>query len=103
MYFCLFRQELTKCHIGSGAQRIPSHSHINTPPSTKSKRFPFTRASSLDSPNPTVGNFSVIPAGTQDSVWGVPVSLQGQLGPICIFSEGLSEFYHTAWYMAGMF
>lgn len=65
-------------------------------------KFPFTRASSLDSPNPGVGNFSVITAGTQDSVWGSPVSLQGQLGPICVFNEGLVESYHTAWYRAGM-
>ncbi|KAK3708098.1 hypothetical protein QZH41_019181, partial [Actinostola sp. cb2023] len=98
-FHSLGSEELTCCHIGCGSQR--RHSYLNTPPSTKSLKFPFRRASSCDSPNPGVGHSSVIAAGSQDTVWGAPASLQGQLGPICIFSEGLVEFYHTAWHNAG--
>jgi hypothetical protein len=99
--FFYLSQELSHCYIGSGTRQGHSRGHTQTP-TTRTSKSPFTRASSLDSPIRDIGHVTIIPAGTQDAVWGVPTSLQGQLGPICIFNEGLVEYYHSAWHNAGM-
>lgn len=32
-----------------------------------------------------------VPIGHQDDFWGTPVSMQGQLGPVCVFNDALNE------------
>uniref|UniRef100_A0A667HB29 Neurobeachin like 1 n=1 Tax=Lynx canadensis TaxID=61383 RepID=A0A667HB29_LYNCA len=43
----------------------------------------------------------LISAGTQDSEWGCPTSLEGQLGSVIIFYEGLQPPQVKALYLAG--
>lgn len=65
------------------------------------KRFTFPLSFPGLSTEPSSPHCSTISAGAQDYVWGVPTSLHGQLGPVCVFSEGLQENYITALYVAG--
>ena len=50
---------------------------------------------------PSSPHCSTIASGSQDYVWGVPTSLQGQLGPVCVFNESLQENQITALHAAG--
>uniref|UniRef100_A0A670IMK9 Neurobeachin-like protein 2 n=1 Tax=Podarcis muralis TaxID=64176 RepID=A0A670IMK9_PODMU len=43
----------------------------------------------------------LISAGTQDSEWGCPTSLEGQLGSVIIFHEALQPTHVKALYLAG--
>jgi hypothetical protein len=43
----------------------------------------------------------LISAGTQDSEWGCPTSLEGQLGSVIIFHEALQPPQVKALYLAG--
>ena len=43
----------------------------------------------------------LISAGTQDSEWGCPTSLEGQLGSVIIFYEALQPLQVKALYLAG--
>lgn len=61
--------------------------------------FPGSRTSSTS--EPSTPHCSTITAGSQDFVWGFPTSLQGQLGPVCVFSEGLQENQIKTLYLAG--
>ena len=47
--------------------------------------------------NPTTASQTVtkfpthVPAGHQDDFWGVPESIQGQLGSVCVFNEAIHQ------------
>lgn len=69
---------------------------MNTKSSPRKFTFTFPGLSETVSPH-----CNTIAAGSQDYVWGIPTSLQGQLGPVCVFSEGLQENYITALHAAG--
>ncbi|CAI9594082.1 unnamed protein product, partial [Staurois parvus] len=46
-------------------------------------------------------SIKVISAGTQDSEWGTPTSLEGQLGSVLIFHDALQATHVKALYLAG--
>ena len=92
-------QDLAICQIGSaGPQTIHSPKELEV----KGRRFPFSFPASLSALSETTSpHCSTIAAGSQDYVWGVSASLQGQLGPVCVFSEGLQENSISALHAAG--
>lgn len=93
-------QDLAICQIGFGVpQTICSPMELDVK-ATPQFKFPFSFSGSA-SDSSTSPHCSTISAGSQDYVWGVPTSLQGQLGPVCIFSEGLQENSITALHVAG--
>lgn len=93
-------QDLAVCQIGFGVpQTICSPKELEIKATTQFK-FPFSFSGST-SDSSASPHCSTISAGSQDYVWGVPTSLQGQLGPVCVFSEGLQEYSITALHAAG--
>ncbi|XP_058471810.1 neurobeachin-like protein 1 isoform X2 [Solea solea] len=93
-------EPFTLCCIGSAGHRTttPPPSQIPDPPFS-SATTPTTRSSlgSILSPQMWGGLLGgkpesvtkLISAGTQDSEWGSPTSLQGQLGSVMVFHEPL--------------
>lgn len=92
-------QPFTSCCIGSAGHRTttPPPSQISDPPLSGA---PPSARSSLGGILSTQGWGSLlggkpesvtklISAGTQDSEWGSPTSLQGQLGSVMVFHEAL--------------
>ncbi|KAJ7380517.1 Neurobeachin-like protein 1 [Desmophyllum pertusum] len=90
--------DLASCQIGSGGlQTICSPRDLQDVKGGQRKfHFSFPGLSETTSPH-----CNTIAAGSQDYVWGIPTSLQGQLGPVCVFSEGLQENYITTLHAAG--
>lgn len=95
-------QPFTSCCIGSAGHRTttPPPSQIPDPPFS-SATTPTTRSSlgGILSPQTWGGLLGgksesvtkLISAGTQDSEWGSPTSLQGQLGSVMVFHEALQQ------------
>uniref|UniRef100_A0A673BD77 Neurobeachin-like protein 2 n=1 Tax=Sphaeramia orbicularis TaxID=375764 RepID=A0A673BD77_9TELE len=93
-------EPFTSCCIGSAGHRTttPPPSQIPDPPFS-SATTPTTRSSlgGILSPHTWGGLLGgkpesvtkLISAGTQDSEWGSPTSLQGQLGSVMVFHEPL--------------
>ncbi|KAM6945740.1 LOW QUALITY PROTEIN: neurobeachin-like protein 1 [Aplochiton taeniatus] len=99
-------EPFTSCCIGSAGQRT------TTPPPSQIPDPPFTAAS--PSGRPSLGGMlssqgwggllggkpesvtKLISAGTQDSEWGSPTSLQGQLGSVMVFHEALQPSHVKA-------
>ncbi|KAF0046188.1 hypothetical protein F2P81_002717, partial [Scophthalmus maximus] len=93
-------EPFTSCCIGSAGHRTttPPPSQIPDPPFS-SATTPTTRSSlgAILSPQTWGGLLGgkpesvtkLISAGTQDSEWGSPTSLQGQLGSVMVFHEPL--------------
>lgn len=48
-------------------------------------------------------NIKSVPAGMQDTIWGTPTSLRGQIGLVCLFHEALTSQQVRTLYEAGMF
>uniref|UniRef100_A0A3Q3QH30 Neurobeachin-like protein 2 n=1 Tax=Monopterus albus TaxID=43700 RepID=A0A3Q3QH30_MONAL len=105
-------EPFTSCCIGSAGHRTttPPPSQIPDPPFS-SATTPTTRSSlgGILSPQ-TWGGFlggkpesvtKLISAGTQDSEWGSPTSLQGQLGSVMVFHEPLQPNHIKAICSAG--
>ncbi|KAM8904058.1 neurobeachin-like protein 1 isoform 2-T3 [Spinachia spinachia] len=100
------------CCIGSAGHRTttPPPSQIPDPPFS-SVTTPTTRSSlgAILSPQTWGGLLGAKPesltklisAGTQDSEWGSPTSLQGQLGSVMVFHEPLQPGYIKAICSAG--
>ncbi len=44
-----------------------------------------------------------VPAGHQDDFWGIPESIQGQLGSVCVFNEAIHEQHGYILNSAGRF
>uniref|UniRef100_A0A3P8TJP3 Neurobeachin-like protein 2 n=1 Tax=Amphiprion percula TaxID=161767 RepID=A0A3P8TJP3_AMPPE len=89
-------EPFTSCCIGSAGQRTttPPPSQIPDPPFS-SATTPTTRSSLSESVT------KLISAGTQDSEWGSPTSLQGQLGSVMVFHEPLQQNHIKAICSAG--
>ncbi|KAM4560063.1 neurobeachin-like protein 1 isoform 3-T3 [Odontesthes bonariensis] len=95
-------EPFTSCCIGSAGHRTttPPPSQIPDPPFS-SASTPSTRSSlgGILSPQTWGGLLGgkpesvtkLISAGTQDSEWGSPTSLQGQLGSVMVFHEPLQH------------
>uniref|UniRef100_A0A673B7T6 Neurobeachin-like 1 n=1 Tax=Sphaeramia orbicularis TaxID=375764 RepID=A0A673B7T6_9TELE len=105
-------QPFTSCCIGSAGHRTttPPPSQIPDPPFS-SATTPTTRSSlgGILSPHTWGGLLGgkpesvtkLISAGTQDSEWGSPTSLQGQLGSVMVFHEPLQPNHVKAICSAG--
>lgn len=105
-------QPFISCCIGSAGHRTttPPPSQIPDPPFS-SATTPTTRSSlgGILSPQTWGGLLGgkpesvtkLISAGTQDSEWGSPTSLQGQLGSVMVFHEPLQPNHIKAICSAG--
>uniref|UniRef100_A0A673B8W9 Neurobeachin-like 1 n=1 Tax=Sphaeramia orbicularis TaxID=375764 RepID=A0A673B8W9_9TELE len=105
-------EPFTSCCIGSAGHRTttPPPSQIPDPPFS-SATTPTTRSSlgGILSPHTWGGLLGgkpesvtkLISAGTQDSEWGSPTSLQGQLGSVMVFHEPLQPNHVKAICSAG--
>ncbi|KAG9477212.1 hypothetical protein GDO78_002552 [Eleutherodactylus coqui] len=99
----------TSCCIGSAGQKTntPPPSQIADPPvSPPSNTSRSSLGSILSSPSRGGSqgkndSVKIISAGTQDSEWGTPTSLEGQLGSVLIFHDALQQNQIKALYLAG--
>lgn len=57
----------------------------------------------LRSSAPLDPNVKSFPAGMQDTIWGSPTSLRGQVGLACLFQEALTPQQVKTLYDGGMF
>ncbi|XP_063647641.1 neurobeachin-like protein 1 isoform X8 [Pan troglodytes] len=108
--FPAMNEPFTSCCIGSAGQRTttPPPSQIPDPPFSSPitpHRTSFGGILSSASWGGTIEKSKLITklisAGTQDSEWGCPTSLQGQLGSVIIFYEPLQPPQVKALYLAG--
>lgn len=108
--FPAMNEPFTSCCIGSAGQRTttPPPSQIPDPPFSTPitpHRTSFGGILSSASWGGTVEKSKLftklISAGTQDSEWGCPTSLEGQLGSVVIFHEALQPPQVKALYLAG--
>lgn len=103
-------QPFTSCCIGSAGQRTttPPPSQIPDPPFSSPVIPHRTSLGGILSPGSWGGLLGktevvtkLISAGTQDSEWGSPTSLEGQLGSVILFHEALQPSQVKALYLAG--
>uniref|UniRef100_A0A670ZS51 Neurobeachin-like protein 2 n=1 Tax=Pseudonaja textilis TaxID=8673 RepID=A0A670ZS51_PSETE len=108
-------EAFTSCCIGSAGHRTTTTSTIYSPPShsldldipvhpflNRSQSFPASLASHTWTPIPPRESMvSTMIAGTQDTEWGMPTSLEGHLGSVAIFHEALQPAQVKALFLAG--
>lgn len=108
-------QAFTSCCIGSAGHRTTTTSTIYSPPShspdlefpahpflNRSQSFPASLASHTWTPIPPRESMvSTMIAGSQDTEWGMPTSLEGHLGSVAIFYEALQSAQVKALFLAG--
>ncbi|XP_010218713.1 PREDICTED: neurobeachin-like protein 1 [Tinamus guttatus] len=108
--FPAMNEPFTSCCIGSAGQRTttPPPSQIPDPPFSSPVMPHRTSLGGILSPGGWSGTLAkpelvtkMISAGTQDSEWGCPTSLEGQLGSVIIFHEALQPHQVKALYLAG--
>ncbi|KAM4688208.1 neurobeachin-like protein 2 [Discoglossus pictus] len=114
--FPTLNESFTSCCIGSAGHRTTTKvciSPTHTPDLTfashsalsRSQSFPATGAGHSwglgGTQVPREGQVSTIVAGTQDTEWGSPTSLEGHLGTVAIFHDTLQPAHVKALYMAG--
>ncbi|KYO33403.1 hypothetical protein Y1Q_0008627 [Alligator mississippiensis] len=108
--FPAMNEPFTSCCIGSAGQRTttPPPSQIPDPPFSSPILPHRTSLGGILSPASWGGLLTkpelitkMISAGTQDSEWGCPTSLEGQLGSVIIFHEALQPSQVKALYLAG--
>uniref|UniRef100_A0A8C4UVC5 Neurobeachin like 1 n=1 Tax=Falco tinnunculus TaxID=100819 RepID=A0A8C4UVC5_FALTI len=108
--FPAMNESFTSCCIGSAGQRTttPPPSQIPDPPFSSPVMPHRTSLGGILSTGGWGGMLGkpelitkMISAGTQDSEWGCPTSLEGQLGSVIIFHEALQPPQVKALYLAG--
>ncbi|KAM5229140.1 neurobeachin-like protein 1 isoform 2-T2 [Ctenodactylus gundi] len=108
--FPAMNEPFTSCCIGSAGQRTttPPPSQIPDPPFSSPvtpHRTSFGGILSSASWGGTVEKSKLvtklISAGTQDSEWGCPTSLEGQLGSVLVFHEALQPAQVKTLYLVG--
>uniref|UniRef100_A0A8D2LC14 Neurobeachin-like protein 2 n=1 Tax=Varanus komodoensis TaxID=61221 RepID=A0A8D2LC14_VARKO len=108
--FPAMNEPFTSCCIGSAGQRTttPPPSQIPDPPFSSPIMPHRTPLGGILAPGSWGGLLGkpelitkLISAGTQDSEWGCPTSLEGQLGSVIIFHEVLQPSHVKALYLAG--
>ncbi|CAI9566181.1 unnamed protein product [Staurois parvus] len=115
--FPSLNESFTSCCIGSAGHRTtttvstsPSHTPDLTFAShsalSRSQSFPATSGGYSWGPsgtlNPREGLVSTIVAGTQDTEWGTPTSLEGHLGTVSIFHDTIQQAHVKALYSAAL-
>uniref|UniRef100_A0A8D2QNZ1 Neurobeachin like 1 n=1 Tax=Zosterops lateralis melanops TaxID=1220523 RepID=A0A8D2QNZ1_ZOSLA len=107
---CTPLQSFTSCCIGSAGQRTttPPPSQIPDPPFSSPVMPHRTSLGGILATGSWGGALGkpefitkMISAGTQDSEWGCPTSLEGQLGSVIVFHEALQPSQVKALYLAG--
>uniref|UniRef100_A0A8B9SQK2 Neurobeachin-like protein 2 n=1 Tax=Anas platyrhynchos TaxID=8839 RepID=A0A8B9SQK2_ANAPL len=107
--FPAMNEPFTSCCIGSAGQRTttPPPSQIPDPPFSSPIMPHRTSLGGILSPGSWGGMLAkpelitkMISAGTQDSEWGCPTSLEGHLGSVIIFHEALQPSQVKALYLA---
>ncbi|XP_072184341.1 neurobeachin-like protein 2 isoform X1 [Excalfactoria chinensis] len=116
--FPSLHESFTSCCIGSAGHRTtttasssshppPSHGlELTFPPHPvlcRSQSFPATLGPHAWTPlqPPTEGVVSTTAAGSQDTEWGTPTSLEGHLGSVAIFCEVLQQTQVKALFCLG--
>ncbi|XP_053569691.1 neurobeachin-like protein 2 isoform X2 [Bombina bombina] len=114
--FPALNESFTSCCIGSAGHRTttkvsisPSHTPDLTFAShsvlSRSQSFPATGTGQGWAPGGAQcsreGLVSTIVAGTQDTEWGTPTSLEGHLGSVAIFHDAVQPGHVKALYTAG--
>ncbi|XP_053116915.1 neurobeachin-like protein 2 isoform X2 [Hemicordylus capensis] len=114
--FPSFGESFTSCCIGSAGHRTtttiyPSPSHSpelgfpSHPSLSRSQSFPASLAphawTPIPSQLPREGLVSITVAGSQDTEWGMPTSLEGHLGSVAIFFEALQQAQVKALFSSG--
>ncbi|XP_062978473.1 neurobeachin-like protein 2 isoform X1 [Elgaria multicarinata webbii] len=111
-------ESFTSCCIGSAGHRTtttsttyPSPSHSpdlgfpSHPSLSRSQSFPASLAPHAWTPippqPPREGVVSTMAAGSQDTEWGMPTSLEGHLGAVSIFYEALQPAQVKALFSSG--
>nr|XP_056713128.1 neurobeachin-like protein 2 [Euleptes europaea] len=111
-------ESFSSCCIGSAGHRtttttttLPSPCHSPDlvfpahPPLSRSQSFPASLAPHawmpIPSQVPREGVVSTTLAGSQDTEWGMPTSLEGHLGSVSIFYEALQPAQVKALYSSG--
>ncbi|XP_066487542.1 neurobeachin-like protein 2 [Tiliqua scincoides] len=111
-------ESFTSCCIGSAGHRTTTTSTIYPSPShspdlgfpshpslSRSQSFPASLAphawTPIPSQPPREGLVSTIVAGSQDTEWGTPTSLEGHLGSVAIFYEALQQTQVKALFSLG--
>lgn len=80
-------QQFTACRVGAHVWNTQN----NVPESSaQSSRRSFGLKSLFQKNNTNVPGIKTIPLGTQDDQYGVPVTLNGQVGSVCIFHEAVT-------------
>ena len=101
-FIIIYFQPLTSCKIGSPCSKATINALMDPSLQTTSEsksRSPFKllfRQSGASDPELTT-----IPVGTQDDVWGSPISIHGQIGSVCVFHDTLNPGQVKAMYTAG--
>uniref|UniRef100_A0A8D2QKS5 Neurobeachin-like protein 2 n=1 Tax=Zonotrichia albicollis TaxID=44394 RepID=A0A8D2QKS5_ZONAL len=107
--FPAMNESFTSCCIGSAGQRTttPPPSQIPDPPFSSPIMPHRTSLGGILAPGAWGGVLGkpefiskMISAGTQDSEWGCPTSLEGQLGSVIVFHEALQPSQVKALYLA---
>ena len=95
----LLFQPFVSCTIGS-----PSSQPIK-PRSKPHKKFSFQLSTHAAEPPVAPAPPSKYPpciaAGTQNDIWGVPTSLQGLIGSLCVFNDTIQESHVTELWQSG--
>lgn len=116
--FPSLNESFTSCCIGSAGHRTtttstayppPCHSPEQAFPShpalSRSQSFPASLATHSWTPGaaqpPREGQVSTTVAGSQDTEWGTPTSLEGHLGSVSIFCEALQPAQVKALFSSG--
>uniref|UniRef100_A0A8D2QND8 Neurobeachin like 1 n=1 Tax=Zosterops lateralis melanops TaxID=1220523 RepID=A0A8D2QND8_ZOSLA len=107
--FPAMNESFTSCCIGSAGQRTttPPPSQIPDPPFSSPVMPHRTSLGGILATGSWGGALGkpefitkMISAGTQDSEWGCPTSLEGQLGSVIVFHEALQPSQVKALYLA---
>ncbi|XP_025945583.1 neurobeachin-like protein 2 isoform X1 [Apteryx rowi] len=114
--FPSLHESFTSCCIGSAGHRttttttaaaVAAHAPELTfaphPALCRSQSFPASLGARAWTPvqPPTEGVVSTAAAGSQDTEWGTPTSLEGHLGSVAIFYEALQQAQVKALFSAG--
>ncbi|XP_072010630.1 neurobeachin-like protein 2 isoform X2 [Engystomops pustulosus] len=112
--FPSLNESFTSCCIGSAGHRTTttvSTSPSHTPDLTFASHSLLSRSQSFPAAvaghgwgatqSTREGLVSTIAAGTQDTEWGTPTSLEGHLGTVSIFHDSIQATHVKALYLAG--
>ncbi|XP_072905355.1 neurobeachin-like protein 2 isoform X3 [Hemitrygon akajei] len=110
--FPSLNESFTYCCIGSAGHRTtttvivspsqsPDLSFTSHHPLNRSQSFPASFAPPTRDTSLLPAVVHTIAAGTQDTEWGTPTSLEGQLGSVFVFHEALQPMHIKALFTGG--